>query len=61
MWQPQSLHFEVCYKRIEADRFIWPEAGETVSLSVEQLNWLLDGIVLAVMQKHPRCYCGRIG
>ncbi|KND57459.1 Mobile element protein [Candidatus Paraburkholderia schumanniana] len=53
--------FWLFLKRLEADRFIWPNAGETVSLSVEQLHWLLDGIDLVVIQKHPRCYYERIG
>lgn len=53
--------FWLFLKRLEADRFIWPQGDKTVSLSVEQLHWLLDGIDLAVIQKHPRRYYERIG
>ncbi|KVH78766.1 transposase [Burkholderia ubonensis] len=53
--------FWLFLKRLEADRFIWPDGSETVPLSVEQLHWLLDGIDLAVIQKHPRRYYERIG
>jgi transposase len=40
-------------KRLEADRFAWPRTGESVELSVEQLHWLLEGIDLSAMRKHP--------
>ncbi len=40
-------------KRLEADRFAWPRNGEVVELSVEQFQWLLEGIDLAAMRKHP--------
>lgn len=35
-------------KRLEQDRFHWPAPGEnkTVTLSAEELNWLLDGFDL---------------
>ena len=40
-------------KRLEADRFKWPKGAEVVTLSVEQLHWLLAGIDLAAMRPHP--------
>jgi len=41
-------------KQLEADRFIWPQADAlTLTLSGQQLNWLLDGYNLALMQPHP--------
>ncbi|TDG03384.1 hypothetical protein E1N52_35150 [Paraburkholderia guartelaensis] len=44
MWQPQSLHFEVCYKRLEKGRFAWPRAdGGVVALTTAQLSLLLEG------------------
>jgi transposase len=49
--------FWLFLKRLEADRF----GTETISLTVEQLHWLLDGIDLAVIQKHPRRFYERIG
>jgi transposase len=50
-WQKNG--FWLCYKRLEADRFIWPRVETTVlTLSVEQLHWLLDGIDLAALHGH---------
>ncbi|WP_186135038.1 IS66 family insertion sequence element accessory protein TnpB [Burkholderia gladioli] len=52
--------FWLLLKRLEADRFIWPNGGDTITLSAEQLHWLLDGIDLAVIQKHPQRYYDRM-
>ncbi|WGS55004.1 IS66 family insertion sequence element accessory protein TnpB (plasmid) [Paraburkholderia sp. D15] len=52
--------FWLLLKRLEADRFIWPHGGDTITLSAEQLHWLLDGIDLAVIQKHPQRYYARM-
>jgi len=39
--------FCLWYKRLEKQRFKWPEqAAETLVLNGEQLNWLLDGFDL---------------
>lgn len=51
-WQRNG--FWLLMKRLEEDRFIWPDAVSVPTLTVEQLHWLLDGIDLAVVQKHPR-------
>lgn len=52
-WQKNG--FWLCYKRLEGDRFIWPGSETTVlTLSIEQLHWLLDGIDLSVLQGHHR-------
>lgn len=45
--------FWLMIKRLEADRFKWPKDAEIVTLSVEQLHWLLSGIDLAAMRPHP--------
>nr|WP_281355117.1 IS66 family insertion sequence element accessory protein TnpB [Pandoraea horticolens] len=47
-------------KRLEVNRFVWPGAEEIVTLSVEQLHWLLDGIDLSVIQKHRQRHYLRI-
>lgn len=46
--------FIVWYKRLERHKFHWPRgASETVlTLSGEQLNWLLDGYDVWRMKKH---------
>ena len=42
-------------KRLESERFKWPTilGGEVVTLTGQQLNWLLDGIDLRHVQPHP--------
>lgn len=46
--------FIVWYKRLERQRFRWPKAGETLSLSGQELNWLLDGFDIFNNQPHSR-------
>ena len=54
--------FWLLHKRLEKDRFIWPR-GElgVVTLSVEQLHWLLEGIDLSAMRAHPERKYHRVG
>lgn len=44
--------FWLLLKRLEKDRFIWPSAQAVPTLSPEQLHWLLEGIDIAVVQRH---------
>lgn len=46
--------FVLWYKRLERERFFWPThlAGETIELTSQQLNWLLDGYDLSRWQPH---------
>jgi transposase len=46
--------FWLLLKRLEEDRFIWPGEVAVPTLTVEQLHWLLDGIDIGVVQRHPR-------
>jgi transposase len=46
--------FWLLLKRLEQDRFIWPAETAVPTVTVEQLHWLLDGIDLAVVHKHPQ-------
>jgi transposase len=41
-------------KRLEQDRFIWPAVDAVPTLTVEQLHWLLEGIDIGVVQRHPQ-------
>ena len=47
-------------KRLERARFAWPRhlaEGQTITLTGQQLNWLLDGLDLAQWHPHPSlCY-----
>ena len=46
--------FWLLLKRLEQDRFIWPVADVVPTLTVEQLHWLLEGIDIGVVQRHPQ-------
>lgn len=46
--------FCLWYKRLEQDRFVWPRGDEqTLKLSGQQLNWLLDGYDITQLRAHP--------
>lgn len=50
-WQKNG--FWLCYKRLEQDRFIWPTSDTPlITLTVQQLRWLLAGFNLAAMRGH---------
>lgn len=45
--------FWMLLKRLEADRFHWPRSQDAVlTLTTEELHWLLDGINIAAV-RHP--------
>ena len=46
--------FWLLLKRLEQDRFVWTDERKVPSVSVEQLHWLLDGIDIAAVRRHPR-------
>ena len=49
--------FVVWYKRLERHRFHWPRSGDAVlTLTGEQLNWLLDGFDVWRMKPHEALY-----
>lgn len=52
LWERNG--FVVWYKRLERDKFHWPRTlpEHVVTLSCEQLNWLLDGYDVWRMQPH---------
>jgi transposase len=46
--------FLLVLKRLEEDRFFWPRGQQAVlTLTTEELHWLLDGIDLAAVRRHP--------
>lgn len=46
--------FWLLMKRLEQDRFVWPRRSQAVlELTAEQLRWLLDGIDIEAVQRHP--------
>ncbi len=48
--------FIVWYKRLEKQRFRWPQATETLILSGQELNWLLDGFDIFNNKPHSSLY-----
>ncbi len=44
--------FIVWYKRLEKQRFRWPSVNETMHLTGQELNWLLDGFDIFNNQPH---------
>ncbi|CAN0291621.1 unnamed protein product [Phaeothamnion confervicola] len=52
--------FVLWQKRLERDRFHWPRGNSaTVTLSGQELNWLLDGFDLRHWRPHaPLSYAG---
>lgn len=49
--------FVLWLKRLERERFCWPESVEAVvRLSGQELNWLLDGLDLRFWRPHQRLH-----
>jgi transposase len=47
-------------KRLEQDRFKWPGTEAVLELSTEHLHWLLDGIDIEAMRRHPTRHYQRV-
>ena len=46
--------FWLLMKRLEQDHFVWPRRTQAVlELTAEQLHWLLDGIDIDAVRRHP--------
>ena len=46
--------FWLLMKRLEADHFAWPRRSQAViELTTEQLHWLLEGIDIEAVRRHP--------
>ena len=64
--QPTTQQYKVLYweengfclwqKRLEKSRFYWPRksSDEVVTLTAQQLNWLLDGYDISRLQPHEK-------
>jgi transposase len=45
------------YKALAEDRFKWPGSEEaTLTLTGQQLNWLLDGLDIDAMKGHKKLH-----
>jgi len=56
VWEKNG--FVLWYKRLEKQRFCWPRQldGDTVTLSAQELNWLLDGFDIWRHPPHHRLH-----
>jgi transposase len=46
--------FWLMLRRLEEDHFVWPRRQQAViELTTEQLHWLLEGIDIDVVRRHP--------
>lgn len=47
--------FWLMLRRLEEDRFVWPRRRQqtVIELTTEQLHWLLDGIDIDAVRRHP--------
>lgn len=47
--------FVLYYKSLAEEKFRWPRQGDAVvSLTGQQINWLLDGYDISLMQGHKK-------
>ena len=54
--------FVLYYKALAEERFHWPSGDdELVTLTGEQMNWLLEGYNLALMQPHRKLQYESVG
>ena len=54
--------FWLLMKRLEADRFTWPDKKtEVVTMTTDLLHALLDGDDITTIQRHPRREYRRVG
>ncbi len=51
------------YKRLERERFKWPDRleGDVLHIKGQELNWLLDGYDIALMQPHEALHFQSVG
>ena len=55
MWEDDG--FLLYYKSLAEEKFKWPQPGdELMSLSAEQINWLLDGYDITLLRGHKKLY-----
>ncbi len=55
MWEDNG--FVLYYKSLAEEKFRWPTLGEELlSLTGEQINWLLDGVDITLLQGHKTLY-----
>lgn len=52
--------FWLLLRRLEEDHFVWPRRDqEVIELTTQQLHWLVDGIDIDALRRHPARYYER--
>lgn len=60
MWEDNG--FVLYYKALAEEKFKWPQRDdELISLTGEQINWLLDGYDISLQQGHRILHYDSIG
>jgi transposase len=60
MWENNG--FVLYYKALAEEKFKWPKRGvELITLTGEQINWLLDGYDISLLQGHKILYYDGVG
>ncbi len=60
LWEDNG--FVLYYKALAEERFKWPSASEELmALTGEQINWLLDGYDITLLQGHRRLHYESVG
>ena len=60
LWEDNG--FVLYYKALAEERFKWPSPSEELmALSGEQINWLLDGYDISLLQGHRQLHYESVG
>ena len=60
MWEDNG--FVLYYKALAEEKFKWPSpADELMSLTGEQINWLLDGYDISLLKGHKTLHYDAVG
>ena len=60
MWEDNG--FVLYYKALAEERFKWPTLSvDLLSLSGEQINWLLDGYDISLLNGHKKLHYESVG
>ncbi len=55
LWEDNG--FVLYYKSLAEEKFRWPKAGdEVISLTGQQINWLIDGYDISLLQGHKKLH-----
>lgn len=59
LWERNG--FWLMTRRLEQDRFTWPRREAVQVLTSEELHWLLEGLDLEALRRHPERKYSQVG